>query len=112
MDRLPCHHEVKGHPTPFQALWDKRKPFEVRRDDRNYAEGDTITIHEVRIAVPADGRPMAPIVVGHTGRWVRGTIGYLLKGLYGLPPDLCVFAFHEHARSDAPSGVRVSKVGP
>lgn len=38
------HHDLKAWPEFFNALADGSKPFEVRRDDRGYQPGDTLTI--------------------------------------------------------------------
>lgn len=39
-------HDLKAEPRFFRALCDGTKTFEVRRDDRAYAEGDVLRIHE------------------------------------------------------------------
>jgi uncharacterized protein DUF3850 len=39
-------HELKCWPEFFDALWNGRKTFEVRRNDRNYRVGDTLSLHE------------------------------------------------------------------
>lgn len=37
-------HYVKSHPEPFQAAWDRRKPADLRPDDRDppFAVGDLL----------------------------------------------------------------------
>lgn len=40
------HHDLKCHPAPFKALRQRIKPFEVRRNDRNFLAGDLLTIRE------------------------------------------------------------------
>lgn len=39
-------HVMKCWPEYFQEVWDKNKPFEIRKDDRNIQAGDTILLKE------------------------------------------------------------------
>lgn len=39
-------HELKCWPTPFAAIKRGDKTFEVRKDDRGYAVGDTLILKE------------------------------------------------------------------
>lgn len=39
-------HDLKVHPQYFAALANGSKPFEARKDDRGYAVGDTLRLHE------------------------------------------------------------------
>lgn len=40
------HHDLKSYPDHFQPALEGRKTFEIRRNDRNYQPGDTVTLHE------------------------------------------------------------------
>lgn len=40
------HHEIKILPPYFEAVIDGRKSFEIRKDDRGYQAGDTVTLRE------------------------------------------------------------------
>lgn len=42
----PKKHHLKCLPKYFQLAWDKKKPTEIRNDDRHFAKGDIITLHE------------------------------------------------------------------
>lgn len=39
-------HELKVHPQFWRGIVNGAKPFEVRRDDRNFRVGDTIDLRE------------------------------------------------------------------
>lgn len=40
------HHDIKCHPLHFLPSAEGRKQFEIRKNDRNYKVGDTVTMHE------------------------------------------------------------------
>ena len=60
------HHKVKILPIYFDAVNEGRKTFEVRNNDRNYKNADTITLEEWE----ADS--------GYTGRELTFEVGYVL----------------------------------
>ena len=39
-------HSLKILPTFYQAVIDKRKPFEIRKNDRKFQSGDDIILNE------------------------------------------------------------------
>lgn len=82
--RDPIEHELKTWPRPFQAVWDDLKPFEIRKDDRDFQVGDTLMLRE-----------FVPCVNGccgsYTGRSKRHEITYLVRGPeWGIPFGLVV----------------------
>jgi Domain of unknown function (DUF3850) len=40
------HHDLKIWPEYFQSVKYNSKPFEVRKDDRNFEVGDVLHLHE------------------------------------------------------------------
>lgn len=75
-------HHLKTWPHPFQDIWDRRKPYEVRVFDRNYKVGDMVRLFEYN----PDGKTFS-------GRYCRGEITHVTKpGSWGLPKDIGVFA--------------------
>lgn len=78
----PRHHMVKTVVDVFHDVWDHRKPFEVRKDDRGYAVGDLVFQHEYD-----------PAAATFSGRYVLGRITYKLDGgQFGIEPGFCVLA--------------------
>lgn len=72
-------HEVKCLHEFFTAIIEKRKTFEVRKNDRNYAEGDGLLLVEIW----KNGKV--------TGRAAFCQISYVLPGgAYGISPEYCV----------------------
>jgi len=73
--RVAKQHALKTDPAPFQDVWDGRKPFEIRRFDRDFRLGDELVLWEhVRI------EPRR-----YTGRWIRAKITSMVtSGEYGV----------------------------
>ena len=82
-------HIVKCWPEFFERAWRGEKPFELRKNDRDYQQGDRITLQEWD---PNRGE--------YTGRWLDGTITFVAVGvqIFGLAEDFCAFAWKEEGR--------------
>lgn len=79
-------HRLKIMPEYFEAVVEGRKTFELRKDDRGYAVGDTLVLCEW------DGKE-------YTGREYRCRIGYMLEGYTGLSPGYAVLGIAPANRS-------------
>jgi hypothetical protein len=78
------HHDLKTHPEYFNNVWEGRKRFELRKDDRGFHEGDIIHLRE-----------WEPITKKYTGRVVSTLISYILRHKTGLNLEYCVISFIE-----------------
>lgn len=80
----PTTHELRTWPAFFQAVWDGRKTFEVRYDDRGYQRGDTVILREwdrdAGCTCP-DHRPHGSTCEKYTGRTVTAMIGHVLASM-------------------------------
>jgi len=72
-------HELKTWPKFFQAIWDGRKTFEVRVDDRGFREGDVLDLREWDPEWNPGKGPDDP--EKYTGREIKAEVTYL----YPLP---------------------------
>ncbi len=75
-------HELKTDPAVFQALFDGKKTYELRKDDRGFETGHKLWLRETRYT----GEEMkAGAPLEYTGRKTRHTISHVLRGpIYGL----------------------------
>lgn len=79
---MPQLHNLKTWPAPFEAVWDGRKTYEIRRDDRGFAVGDHLLLQE-----------WDPATKTFSGRMILGEVTYMTPpGQWGLPDDLCILS--------------------
>lgn len=91
------YHELKTWPEYFQAIWDRRKTFEVRVNDRGFTVGDTLILKEWD---PETGK--------YTGSAMMRTVTYvMLGGSFGIDAGTVVMGLGEHSQKTAPD-VRVA----
>lgn len=74
-------HELKSWPEFYQAVVEKRKTFEIRRDDRGFKVGDYLVLTEWDDELSC-----------YTGRAMVVEVTYIAKGVFGLPPDVVVMS--------------------
>lgn len=78
-------HELKTDPGQFDRMWRGVKTFEIRRDDRNFQIGDTLSLWETD--VPGDDKPKGKKKsdLRYTGRFVTAAVIGIMRGpVYGL----------------------------
>jgi hypothetical protein len=79
-ERGPVEHDLKCWPPYFDDVRGGRKPFEVRKADRDYRVGDTLLLREWR-----------PDWKDYTGQIVRKRITYRLDGGgFGVEAGTCI----------------------
>jgi len=72
--------ELKTWPEAFDGVWDGRKPYEIRKDDRGAEVGDVLRLRE-----------FDPNISIYSGREVTAEVTYKTKGgEWGIPIGLCV----------------------
>jgi len=74
-------HILKTWPEYFEAVLDGKKKFEFRENDRGYALGDTLWLHE-----------WDPVKEERTGRVALAYVTYLLEGVFGLPDNMVIMS--------------------
>jgi hypothetical protein len=75
-------HELKTDPDVFQKTWNNKKSFEIRKDDRNFQEGDILFLRETKYT----GKQMkSGKALFYTGFSLKVRVDYKLPtGSYGL----------------------------
>lgn len=72
-------HILKTWPSSWDATYDGRKPFEWRRDDRDYEVGDQLVLLR-----------WDPETSKYTGRGLVAEVTYMLRGRFEIPDGYCV----------------------
>lgn len=85
-------HPLKTDPEVFQAVWDGRKTFEIRLNDRDFKVGDALYLLETK-HTGAEMKAGAPLV--YTDRTQMKVVSHVLTG-YGLAPGWCCLSFASH----------------
>jgi len=71
-------HELKTWIEPFQDVWDGRKTFEVRENDRDFKTGDFILLKEGQLG--GFGMTDHDLTFVYTGREIGASITYIMQG--------------------------------
>lgn len=79
---MAVKHVLKCWPEPFKAIASGLKTHEIRKNDRSYASGDILVLHEWN-----------PQTERYTGEVETVFVTYISEGgKFGLPLDLCVMS--------------------
>ncbi len=73
------HHKLKVAPEYYDAVLSGKKLFEIRYNDRDFEQGDTVELFEYIIEMPT-----------YTGRFLTRKIGYVCD--YEQQPGYVVFS--------------------
>lgn len=75
-------HDLKTWPTAFEAVAAGLKPWELRKNDRNYQVGDRLRL-----------RRWVPLVEKYTGEEVERQVVWMLEGpAFGLPEGYVIMS--------------------
>lgn len=72
-------HELKTWPVYFTAIDTGFKKFEIRKNDRNFKDGDLLILREYSFELKE-----------YTERVMAVKVIYFIQGDFGLPEDICV----------------------
>jgi hypothetical protein len=75
-------HELKTLNVYFQAVYEQRKTFEIRLDDRNYRVGDWLLLREVDLFYKYTGKALFAYVPYLTGDYCKND--YITMSLSNL----------------------------
>ena len=94
-------HELKTVNPWFSDIWDGKKNFEVRKDDRGFKVGDILRLREFEPnALHGDNEEYLILLSGnpYSGREIRCIVEYILPA--GSLPDLkyCVMGIYVTSR--------------
>lgn len=91
-------HTLKTHDIYWDAIRDRKKHFEVRKNDRAFQSGDTVILRRIRLNYK--GKWEVSGIGGAQSHFVPDdlifTIGWILQGgQFGIEPGFCVFQLEE-----------------
>jgi len=79
-------HELKTWPEYMTAILEGRKTFEVRKNDRDFQEGDILVLREYD-----------PKTKQYTGQTLEVEVTFVLPGgNFGIDRDYCVMSISFH----------------
>ena len=79
------HHVLKTDPAVFEDSYQGKKPFEIRWNDRDFKEGDTIELKETTYSYSQMINIKDPKPLLYTGRTLNEEVSCVLHGnKYGL----------------------------
>jgi hypothetical protein len=94
-------HELKTWPEYFEFIWIGDKPFEVRKNDRDFQVGDILQLREYvpGNTIQADAFSNADIDPYYTGREMDVRVSYILSdGQFGIEEGFVVMGIQVMCR--------------
>ena len=90
-------HELKCHPGPFQAVKRGDKPFEWRKDDRDYRVGDTLRLLEWEPLTMWGHKHGVPHTIEphYTGDECYRRVTYIIREGFGIPEGYCIIGLKD-----------------
>lgn len=79
--KTPRYHRLKTWPPFFQWVLDGEKTFDLRKNDRDFKEGDYLVLEEY-----------LPDIEQYTGRVLVRKVGVTIYGKWGLESDVCAMS--------------------
>lgn len=97
---MPVNHDLKTLDVFFDAVKRGAKNFEVRKDDRAFQTGDTVTLYRVtqsEIDNPLPSIGAASVMPRNTANApIAATISFVLRGgRFGIDSDYVVLALSD-----------------
>ena len=84
-------HELKTDSNVFREVYIGRKNFEIRKNDRNFKEGDILHFKET-VHTGEEMKNGSPLVYG---RELLAMVKYILHGpVYGLMDGWCIMSIN------------------
>jgi len=84
-------HNLKTWPSHFKDLMAHKKRYEVRKNDRDFQEGDVLHLLEYDPSDDGTGRPG-----GYAGAWGDFKVTHILHGgMFGIEPGYCVLGLSD-----------------
>jgi hypothetical protein len=83
-------HILKTDPLVFEDVWQHKKTFELRKNDRNFRIGDTLILKETYHTGEEmkNGKSLS-----YTGREIGCIVFHILNGpIYGLAEGWCIMS--------------------
>lgn len=77
-------HELKCWPEFYRKIIRGDKTFEIRKNDRDFNEGDELWLREWH-----------PVAEEYSGRETAVEVTYLIRGGFGLLPNWCCMSIRK-----------------
>ena len=89
-------HHLKTWPEYFLEVRAGNKYFELRKNDRDFKQGDTVILEEYVPDTRPEEEKRGNSIAGYTGRKIELTISFILYSnpALGLPDGYCIFSFN------------------